>query len=91
MATVRIPTPLRPFTGGNEEVTLAGATVAELVAALKADLPDLAGRILDADGNVRRFINLYVDDADIRTLDGTDTALTDASVVAIVPAIAGGC
>ena len=90
MATVRIPTPLRPFTGGNEEVTLAGATVAELVAALKADLPDLAGRILDADGNVRRFINLYVDDADIRTLDGTDTALTDASVVAIVPAIAGG-
>ena len=91
MATVRIPTPLRPFTGGNEEVTLAGATVAELVATLKADLPDLSGRILDAEGNVRRFINLYVDDADIRTLDGTDTALTDASVVAIVPAIAGGC
>jgi molybdopterin converting factor small subunit len=90
MATVRIPTPLRPFTGGNEEVTLAGATVAELVATLKSDLPDLAGRILDADGNVRRFINLYVDDTDIRTLDGTDTALTDASVVAIVPAIAGG-
>ena len=91
MATVRIPTPLRTFTGGNEEVTIAGTSITELVANLKNDLPDLAGRILDAEGKVRRFINLYVDDADIRTLDGADTAVTDNSVVAIVPAIAGGC
>ena len=66
------------------------AQPSKTVANLKSELPDLAGRILDAEGKVRRFINLYVDDADIRTLDGSATALTDASVVAIVPAIAGG-
>ncbi|TVR12483.1 MAG: MoaD/ThiS family protein [Planctomycetota bacterium] len=90
MATVRIPTPLRPFTGGKEEVAIAGATVAELVTNLGEAHPDLKARILTAEGGVRRFINLYVNDADIRTLSGVDTAVTDNDTVAIVPAIAGG-
>lgn len=90
MATVRIPTPLRPFTGGKEEVAIAGGTVAEVVTNLGEAHPDLKARILAADGGVRRFINLYVNDADIRTLSGTETAVAEEDTLAIVPAIAGG-
>jgi len=90
MATVRIPTPLRSFTGGNEEVPSSAATVDALVADLGVNYPDLKARICDGEGKVRRFINLYVNDTDIRALQGGDTAVQDDDVVAIVPAIAGG-
>lgn len=90
MATVRIPTPLRPFTGGKEEVSVTGATVAEVFGNLGSAHPDLSARITGPDGAVRRFVNLYVNDADIRTLQGTDTAVSDSDTLAIVPAIAGG-
>ena len=75
MATVRIPTPLRAFTGGKEEVSVDGATVDEVIANLGAAHPDLKARICDADGGIRRFINLYVNDEDIRGQDGTATAV----------------
>ena len=65
-------------------------TIVELVANLGEAYPDLQARICDADGNVRRFINLYKNDEDIRALDGADTTITDGDVIAIVPAIAGG-
>jgi molybdopterin converting factor small subunit len=90
MATVRIPTPLRAFTAGAEEVAIDGANVDEVVANLGTAHPDLKARICDAEGKIRRFINLYVNDADVRTLDSGATATTEADVVAIVPAIAGG-
>lgn len=90
MPTVRIPTPLRSFTAGQEEVTVDGDTIDAVVANLGSAWPDLKARICDAEGKVRRFINLYKGDADVRTLDGGATALTSDDVVAIVPAIAGG-
>ena len=67
MATVRIPTPLRPFTSGQEEVTVDGAKVSEVVSNLSAAYPDLSARITGPDGAIRRFVNLYVNDADVRT------------------------
>ena len=90
MAIFRIPTPLRAFTGGNEEVSVDGATIDEAVANLGSAHPDLKARICDADGKVRRFVNLYKNDEDIRALDAGATALVAEDVVAIVPAIAGG-
>ena len=90
MATVRIPTPLRPFTAGKEEVSIAGANVGEVIANLATAHPDLSARITGADGQIRRFVNLYVNDADIRTLSGSDTAMGDSDTLSIVPAIAGG-
>lgn len=90
MATVRIPTPLRSFTGGKDEITVAGATVAEVVTNLRAGHPDLAARICDPTGKMRRFINLYLNDQDIRSLQGEASPVAAGAVMAIVPAIAGG-
>jgi len=90
MATVRIPTPLRGFTGGKDQVDIEGATVEEIVANLGSDHPDLKARICADDGSLRRFVNLYVNDEDVRGLDGGGTAVAASDVVAIVPAIAGG-
>jgi molybdopterin synthase sulfur carrier subunit len=87
---VRIPTPLRKFTGGNESVEAEGATIAAVLAALDANHPGLKERICEADGTVRRFVNVYVNGDDIRFLDGTASAVKDGDEVSIVPAIAGG-
>jgi sulfur-carrier protein len=89
-ATVRIPTPLRSLTGDQATVTVEGQTVAEVVKALDAAHPGLAGRILDSDGNIRRFVNVFVDDEDIRFVDGLATAVPDGATVSIIPAVAGG-
>jgi molybdopterin synthase sulfur carrier subunit len=91
MATVRIPTPLRAFTGGQEAVAVDGDTVEAIVHNLGAAHPDLKARICDGDGKVRRFINLYKNDEDVRALDGQATPVAADDVIAIVPAIAGGC
>lgn len=89
MATVRIPTPLRTLTSGKDEVEAAGATVAELVSNLEATYPGIRDRLLDEKG-VRRFINIFVGDEDIRFLDGLKTELKGNEQISIVPAIAGG-
>jgi molybdopterin synthase sulfur carrier subunit len=90
MATVRIPTPLRKLTEGKEEVAAAGATVGELIANLDRAYPGIKGRICDDSGQVRKFVNIFANDEDIRFLQNLDTPLKDSDEVSIVPAIAGG-
>jgi molybdopterin converting factor small subunit len=87
--TVRIPTPLRTLTGGADEVQAHGATVADVVEDLEKLHPGLRDRLLDAKG-VRRHVNLYVGEEDIRFLEGLATALKRGDQISIVPAIAGG-
>ena len=89
-ATVRIPTPLRSFTAGASEVTVEGATVGEAIRSLVAVHQGLGARILDADGNLRNFVNVYLNDSNIRTLGGLDADLPDGCTLHIVPAVAGG-
>jgi molybdopterin synthase sulfur carrier subunit len=87
---VRIPTPLRSITKGNQEVQARGDTVMDVVADLERQFPGLRERLLDDGGELRRFVNIYVNEEDIRFLQGRATALKDGDQVAIVPAIAGG-
>ena len=90
MAKVRIPTPLRKFTGGSDEVSAAGATISQVVADMESHYPGIKERLCEADGRVRRFVNIYVNGDDIRFLANLDTAVKDGDEVSIVPAIAGG-
>ncbi|MSO37777.1 MAG: MoaD/ThiS family protein [Acidimicrobiia bacterium] len=88
--TIRIPTQLRELAGGAGEVALEGGTIAELLTALDAANPGFAERLYGEDGELRRFVNVFLDDEDIRFLDGTATAVSDGQVVSIIPAVAGG-
>ena len=88
--TVRLPTVLRPQANGQSTVELSGATVGEVVTALVSEYPGLKTNILDDDGNVRKFVNVYVNDEDIRFLDKLDTPVAAGAEVAILPAVAGG-
>ena len=90
MPTVRIPTPLRQVTKGNAEVKAAGETVDDVVVDLERQFPGLKERLVDETGELRRFINVYVNEEDVRFLQGKKTALKDTDIVSIVPAIAGG-
>ncbi len=90
MIKVRIPTPLRTLTRGQGEVDAKGASIAEMIDHLNADHPGLKDRLCDEQGELRRFVNIYVNEEDIRFLKGKDTALKDGDEVSIVPAIAGG-
>jgi molybdopterin synthase sulfur carrier subunit len=90
MAKVRIPTPLRKLTSGQEEVVAAGATVGELIESLESSHPGIKARICDDDGKVRRFVNIFANDEDIRFLQNLDTPVKDSDEISIVPAIAGG-
>ncbi len=87
---VRIPTPLRRFTGGQEEVGASGATVGGIVDDLERQFPGMKERLCDADGNVRRFVNIYLNGDDIRFLSNLETGVKDGDELSIVPAIAGG-
>jgi molybdopterin synthase sulfur carrier subunit len=87
---VRIPTQLRPLAGGNASVVVAGGTVAEVLKELDATHPGFADRLFDESGKLRRFVNVFVADEDIRFLDGIDTPVADGATVSIVPAVAGG-
>jgi molybdopterin converting factor small subunit len=89
MATVRIPTPLRTLTGGADEVTADGATVRAVLETLEANHPGIRERLLD-DKGVRRFVNIYLGEEDIRFLSGLDTEVKATDQLSIVPAIAGG-
>jgi len=90
--TVRVPTILRTYTGGSSEVSLvdAGNTLATALAALETAAPGIQTRILDDNGDLRRFVNVYVDDEDVRFTDGLATPVTDSSAIAVIPAVAGG-
>ncbi len=87
--TVRIPTPLRTLTGGAESVQVEAQTIRELVEVLEKNHAGIKERLMDEKG-IRRFVNLYVGEEDIRFLDGLETELKDGEEVSIVPAIAGG-
>ncbi len=87
--TVRIPTPLRTLTGGKDEVPASGATLRHIIDDLEKNYPGLKERLCD-DKGVRRFVNIYQNEEDVRFLDGLDTAIKDGDSVSIVPAIAGG-
>jgi molybdopterin synthase sulfur carrier subunit len=88
--TVRIPTPLRKLTGENEVVTADGASIGDILASLEKSYPGLAERICDESGNVRRFVNIFLNDEDIRFLGDKETPVRDGDEISIVPAIAGG-
>ena len=90
MATVRIPTPLRKLTDGKEEVAASGSTVGEVLGNLEKAYPGIRARICDDSGAVRKFVNIFANDEDIRFLQNLDTPLKDSDEVSIVPAIAGG-
>ena len=91
MATnIRIPTPLRKLTGEQEVVQADGSTVGELLRSLDTSFPGLKERICDDQGNIRRFVNVYLNDEDIRFLDEQATAVREGDEISIVPAIAGG-
>ena len=90
MPSVRIPTPLRKLTADKDEVNVSAANVGQLIDAMESRFPGIKNRLCDESGNVRRFINLYVNNEDIRFLNGKETALKEDDIVSIIPAIAGG-
>ncbi|MFH8789956.1 MoaD/ThiS family protein [Streptomyces roseoverticillatus] len=88
--TVRIPTILRTYTGGKAEVPAQGSTLSEVIADLEANHTGIAGRVLDDSGKLRRFVNVYVNDDDVRFEQGLQTPTPDGSAVSVIPAVAGG-
>ena len=90
MSVVKIPTVLRPQVGGNKEVELSGATVGEVVGALTAAYPGLKSQLLTEDGELNRFVNVYVNGQDVRYLDGLATTVAERDEVRLLPAMAGG-
>ena len=89
MTTIRIPTPLRPYTGGNSTVAVAGATVGEALADLTRLHPQLRPHLYDGD-ELRSFVNVYLNKEDVRGLQGAQTAVAEADTLMIIPSIAGG-
>ncbi len=90
MVSVRIPTPLRKLSGDRDELDIGASTVSALIEELESECPGMKNRLCDEGGKVRRFINIYVNNEDIRFLDGVETELNDGDIVSIIPAIAGG-
>jgi molybdopterin synthase sulfur carrier subunit len=89
-ATVRIPSQLRPLSGGAGELVLEGSTVGEILKALDAAHAGFADRLFDDSGNLRRFVNIFLADEDVRFLQGLGTPVQDGQTISIVPAVAGG-
>jgi sulfur-carrier protein len=89
-ATIRIPTPLRTATGGEATVEVEAATVGEALDNLEAAHPGIGERLRGEDGEIRRFVNVFVDDEDVRFAQGLDTPVRDGATVSIIPAVAGG-
>jgi molybdopterin synthase sulfur carrier subunit len=87
---VKIPTPLRKYTGGNDVLHIDAATVGELLEGMERQHPGIKSKLCDESGKLRRFINVYANQDDIRFLDNLGTALKDGDEVSIVPAVAGG-
>jgi sulfur-carrier protein len=87
---VRLPTVLRPQAGGNATVAVEGSTIGEVLGTLVEQYPGLSGQVLNDDGSLHRFVNVYVNDDDVRYLSALDTAVKDGDEVTILPAVAGG-
>jgi molybdopterin synthase sulfur carrier subunit len=90
MATVIVPSPLRRLTGGEKRVTVAGTTVREVIEQLEEAHPGVRERLLDDQGQIKRFINIFVDGEEIRALAGDETAVESSTEISIIPAMAGG-
>jgi MoaD family protein len=90
MATVRIPPVLRPQTGGQPEVEAPGSNVGEVLRALTAEHPGTGEQLFGEDGDLNRYVNVYLNDEDVRVLKGLETAVADGDTVVILPAMAGG-
>lgn len=88
--SIRIPTTLRTLTGGESQVEVEGATVGEALGALDAAHPGFAERLLDDEGGIRRFVNVFLADDDVRYLDGVNTKVPEGETISIIPAVAGG-
>jgi molybdopterin synthase sulfur carrier subunit len=88
--TVRIPTTMRPLSGGAKQVELSAGTLSEVIEALEATHPGFKDRLVDEAGALRKFVNIFVDEDDVRYLDGLNTAVPDGITVSIIPAVAGG-
>ena len=88
--SVRVPTILRTYTGGESEVTASGSTLAEVLDDLDASYAGIKGRILDDNGALRRFVNVYVGNDDVRFLDDLATPTPDGTQISVIPAVAGG-
>jgi MoaD family protein len=90
MATVKIPPVLRAKTGGQPEVEASGGKVGEVLRSLTSEFPDTQEQLFGEDGELNRYVNVYLNDEDVRVLDGLDTAVKDGDTVVILPAMAGG-
>ena len=88
--SVRIPTILRTYTNGESEVSADGGTVAEVLESLDASYPGIKGRILDVEGAIRRFVNVYVGNDDVRFLEALETSTPEGAQISVIPAVAGG-
>ncbi len=88
--SVRIPTILRTYTGGTAVVSVTPGTLREVIAGLDADYPGIGGRLLDDTGKLRRFVNVYVGEEDVRLAQGLDTPVPSGGQVSVIPAVAGG-
>ena len=88
--SIRIPTILRTYTGGSAEVTAEPGTLREVIASLDTNYPGLGGRIVDDAGNLRRFVNVYVGEEDVRFAEGLETTVPAGAHVSVIPAVAGG-
>ena len=87
---VRIPTPLRRVTNGQDKVNVEGATINEIVSALESEFPGMKERLCDEQGELRNFVNVYVNGEDVRFLEGINTPTKEGDEISIVPAVAGG-
>jgi molybdopterin synthase sulfur carrier subunit len=90
VATIRIPPVLRPAVGGEKELSADGASVGEILRSVAQSHPDTASQLFSADGDLNRYVNVYLNDEDVRVLEGLDTAVTDTDTLVILPAMAGG-
>jgi molybdopterin converting factor small subunit len=90
MATIRIPPVLRPSVGGEREVSAAGDTVGDVLRSLTTEHPDTEAQLFGADGDLNRYVNVYLNDEDVRVLDGLQTVVSETDSLVILPAMAGG-
>ncbi len=90
MAAIRIPPVLRPAVGGEKELSADGASVGEILRAIAARHPDTESQLFGSDGGLNRYVNVYLNDEDVRVLDGLDTAVGERDTLVILPAMAGG-
>ncbi|HLY48963.1 MAG TPA: ubiquitin-like small modifier protein 1 [Solirubrobacteraceae bacterium] len=90
MATVRIPPVLRPSVGGEKELSAGGSSVGEILRSIADEHPETESQLFSPDGDLNRYVNVYLNDEDVRVLDGLDTAVDDRDTLVILPAMAGG-